>query len=1011
MPSLGLPIYGQESGLGARRWKTVAERDGAATGEPREFPEGATETPDALGRRPFLQLLGASAALAGLGACQPPRQKLVPYVRPAAGVTPSVPNAYATAASDRGYAIGLVVTSWEGRPTKIEGNRDHPASLGGTDAIRQALVLDLYDPARLAGFRRERRDLSWPAALAELDALARAHEKDAGARLRFLVEPSSSPTLDDLRRRILERFPRARFDAWSAFGEGEAREGARIAFGRPLEALAAVGAADVILSLESDFLGRDGDPLRHAREFAARREPASLNRLYVAEAGFTITGGAADHRFRMRSAEVLPFARAVAAELARGHGLAQLARAGAPAPGDHARAARAVAADLARARGRSLVLAGAGQPAAVHALAALLNDALGNAGRTVTYRESTVFDPPPAAGGAPGRLAALAAELRAGTVDTLVVTAWNPLHGAPADLGLRELFPKVRNSIVLAYRDDETVRAAKFRIARAHPLESWGDLRARDGSATIVQPLVAPLVPCATEIDLHAAFVGEGGRGAHGLVRAGWRARAGFGPPPPAAAGREASGSPVDTNRGAPPDPFERRWEEWLSAGVVRDGAPSAVDASPDADKVAGALAALPGPGAGIEVRFVPDYKVEDGRHVENAWLQELPDPVTKLTWENAAHLSPATAKRLGLASGDVAELARGGRKVTAPVLVVPGHADDSVTLAAGYGQRVQGAVGRGGFDAYALRTGDGLSFAAGLEVRPAGRRTDLAVTQGHFTMEGRAIALALDAPELAHAKEELDHHRGPQPTILAPVDYSKEEYRWGMAIDLSRCIGCGTCTAACQAENNIPVVGKEQVLRSREMHWLRVDRYYEGTPEDPRSVSQPLACVHCEAAPCEYVCPVNATVHSDEGLNQMVYNRCVGTRYCSNNCPYKVRRFNFLDYHRRTEPTLKMLMNPDVTVRARGVMEKCTYCTQRIERTRVDARVAGRKIGPDEVVPACAQACPAEAIVFGNLADPASKASRLHGDARRYDLLHELGTRPRTAYLVKVRNPNPELA
>jgi molybdopterin-containing oxidoreductase family iron-sulfur binding subunit len=468
----------------------------------------------------------------------------------------------------------------------------------------------------------------------------------------------------------------------------------------------------------------------------------------------------------------------------------------------------------------------------------------------------------------------------------------------------------------------------------------------------------------------------------------------------------------VDWNVPVPPDPFERRWEEWLSAGVVREDRPAAAPPALDAGRVARALAAAPAPAAGLEVRVVPDAKVQDGRYAENAWLRELPDPITKLTWENAALLSPATARRLGVASGDVVELARAGRKVTAPALVVPGHADDSVTLPAGYGQRVRGAVGAvAGFDAYALRTADAPAFAGGLELRPTGQRTDLAVTQGHFTMEGRAIALAVDAPELERAREELEHHRGPQHTILAPVDYTKEEYRWGMAIDLSRCIGCGACTVACQAENNIPVVGKEQVLRSREMHWLRVDRYFEGTPEDPQSVSQPLACVHCEMAPCEYVCPVNATVHSDEGLNEMVYNRCVGTRYCSNNCPYKVRRFNYLDYRGNVAPTLKLLANPDVTVRARGVMEKCTYCTQRIERTRIAARNVGRKIGPDEVVPACAQACPAEAIVFGNLNDPAAKVSRLHGDARRYDLLHELGTRPRTAYLVKVRNPNPELA
>jgi molybdopterin-containing oxidoreductase family iron-sulfur binding subunit len=362
--------------------------------------------------------------------------------------------------------------------------------------------------------------------------------------------------------------------------------------------------------------------------------------------------------------------------------------------------------------------------------------------------------------------------------------------------------------------------------------------------------------------------------------------------------------------------------------------------------------------------------------------------------------------------------LSRAGRALSGPALVVPGHADDSVTLTLGWGQRVHGAVGAGGFDAYALRTADALHFAGGLELKPAGQRTDLAVTQGHFSMavsgHERAIALAVNEARLAGAQDELDHHRGQLPNILPPAaDYAKQEYRWGMAIDLSRCIGCAACTLACQAENNIPVVGKEQVLRSREMHWLRVDRYFEGTPEDPASVSQPLACVHCEQAPCEYVCPVNATVHSDEGLNEMVYNRCVGTRYCSNNCPYKVRRFNWLDFtgHLATAPTLKLLQNPDVTVRARGVMEKCTYCTQRIERTRLDARVAGRKIGPDEVVPACAQACPSEAIVFGNLNDPAARVSRLHEDRRRYDLLHELNTRPRTAYLVKLRNPNPELA
>jgi molybdopterin-containing oxidoreductase family iron-sulfur binding subunit len=987
MPSLGLPIYGQpRAGLDARRWRTAEEYAHPADVPPGEFPEGAAEAPEGLGRRGFLQVLGAAAGLAA-AACKPPRENVVSYVRPAAAVQPSTPGAYATAASRGGRAVGLVVTSWEGRPTKIEGNPDHPASRGGTDAQLQASVLELYEPARLKGFSRAGQSQGRVALLADLSALAKAHEKDGGARLRFLVEPTSSPTLAELRRRILQRFPKARFDAWSALSDEEARAGAALALGRPLDPSWSLAGADVILSLDADLLAHDGEPLRQAREYAARREgpePASMNRLYVAEARHSVTGGVADHRLRMRAAEVLPFARAVAAELAAKHGLGALAPLGAPAEGERAKLAAAVAKDLARARGRSLVAAGDRQPAAVHALAAALNDALGNVGHTVTYRPSVLLDAEPAS----PRLAALAGELSAGQVDTLVVTAWNPLYTAPADVDLRGAFGKAKERIVLALRSDETVKAASWRIAAAHPLESWGDLRARDGSVSIVQPLVAPLVESLTEVELLAAFLDAADQGVHLLVREGWRARSGAGPA------------------------FDQRWQEWLAAGIVAGSAVAPEAAQVDHARVAAALNAVPAPAGGLEVQFVPDYKVHDGRLLENAWLQEFPDPITKLTWDNAAQLSPATAARLGLAPGDVVELSLGGRKVAAPAQVVPGHADDAVTLPLGYGQAVVGAVGRGtGFDAYALRAAAAPSFAGGGQLERTGKQAALVTTQEHFSMAGRAIALSLPAEELPRAKAELDEHRGPQPTIHQPVDYSQNEYRWGMAIDLSRCIGCGACTVACQAENNIPVVGKEQVARSREMHWLRVDRYFEGSPSDPESVSQPLACVHCEAAPCEYVCPVNATVHSEEGLNEMVYNRCVGTRYCSNNCPYKVRRFNFLDYHGRMEPTLRMLQNPDVTVRARGVMEKCTYCTQRIERARITDRSSGKKIGGDEIQSACQQACPTEAIVFGNLNDPQSRVSRRHTDARRYDLLHELGTRPRTAYLVRLKNPNPDLA
>jgi len=1014
MPSLKtLPIYGQRTGLEARRWRTVEEYEGGAPEAKEEFPGGAPSQwrvagPEGVSRRGFLQVLGAGVALAGLEACKPPRENVVSWVRQPPEVTPSVASAYATALDRGGYAVGVVVTSWEGRPTKIEGNRDHPASRGGTDALLQAASLDLYDPARLSGFQGKGRSYGTAGLLAELGAIAREHAADGGARLRFLVAPTTSPTLADLRKQILARFPKARFDTWAPISEDAAREGARIAFGRPLEPSWHLADADVILSLDADFLMVEGEPLRQAREFAARREPPKMNRLYVAEPGYTVTGGMADHRFRMRGSEVPAFARAVAAELAAG-GLSQLAPLGARADGERAKAAAAVAKDLAAARGRSLVVAGLRQPPAVHALAAAMNEALGNAGKTVTYRASPLVD----ADAGLGRLAALARELEAGQVDTLVVTAWNPLLTAPADLELRRLFRKVPRTVVLALRPEETSRAATLRVAETHALEAWGDLRARDGSVSIVQPLTAPLHETVSEIELLAALVDDVGRGGWRIVRDGWRVRAGFGPPPPQAIGTAGSTAPPDTNKRIKPDPFDRRWDGWLAAGLVDGSATPAEGAKVDPGKIAEAVKALPGPGAALEACFALDYKVWDGRWLENAWLAEWPNPVTKLTWDAAALLSPATAKRLGLSSGDVAELSLGGRRLDAPVLVVPGHADDAVTLPLGYGQEAPGAIGKVGvqFDAYRLRTSAAPWFAGGLAVKPTGRRVDLAITQGHFSTEGRAIALGLDAAELPHAQHELDEHRRAEPSIQEPVDYSQQEYRWGMAIDLSRCIGCGACTVACQAENNIPVVGKPDVLRSREMHWLRVDRYFGGTPEDPTSISQPLACVHCEAAPCEYVCPVNATVHSDEGLNEMVYNRCVGTRYCSNNCPYKVRRFNWFDYNDAKPTTLQMLMNPDVTVRARGVMEKCTYCTQRIERARISARSAGRKIGGDEVVTACQQACPAQAIVFGNLNDRGSAVARGHADERKYELLHELGTRPRTAYLVKLRNPNPELA
>ncbi|HET9595956.1 MAG TPA: Fe-S-cluster-containing hydrogenase [Anaeromyxobacteraceae bacterium] len=988
MSSLGgkLPIYGQgpRPADGQHRWRSLSELEKKGLPSP-EFPEGAADPPEGLSRRGFVQLLGASAALATLGgACRPPRHKILPYVRPPEkALLPGTPVHYATAVTIAGHATGLLVTSWDGRPIKVEGNPDHPASLGGVGSHELAMLLDLYDPRRAKGFRKRQGPLAHRTLLRELTALAATHEKDGGARLRFLTGADASPLKADLRRRILERFPQARFVAYESLAADEAREGARLAFGRPLAARHALKEARAILSLDADFLAVGPEALRLAREFAERREPGpEMNRLYAAESQLSVTGSNADHRFRMKPSEVLAFARAVAGELASKHGAGPLAALG----GGETRfgkQAAAVAADLAKNRGRSLVLAGAGQPPAVHALAHAMNAALGNAGKTVSYGPPAFPDP-----AGPGALRAFAEELSGGKVETVVVTAHNPVYAAPADVDLSAALGKAKDVVYLTYRDDETAPRASWVLAASHPFESWGDARAHDGTVSLVQPLIQPLFESTTEVEVLAAFANEADAGPYRLLREYW-------------AGQSKGGD------------FERRWEGWLAKGVVEGTAAPPVQAAPDPGAVAAAVkGAAPGEGGGLEASFVPDYKLLDGRFAENAWLQELPQPISKVTWDNPAYVSPATMQKLGLKDGARVELRLGGRAVEAAVWTMPGHADEVVTLPLGYGRSRGGPVGTGvGFDFGRLRTAGAPWSAAGLAVAPLRGTHPFALTQEHFSMEGRDIALAFDAAAWSHeGKEKVEELRGAVPRMQDPVDYGSQQYKWGMAIDLAKCIGCGACTTACQAENNIPVVGKEQVARSREMHWLRVDRYFEGSPEDPKTVAQPLMCVHCEAAPCEYVCPVNATVHSDEGLNEMVYNRCVGTRYCSNNCPYKVRRFNYLDYLGEKSPTEKMAMNPDVTVRTRGVMEKCTYCVQRIERARIGARVAGRTIQEGEFTTACAQACPANAIVFGNLNDPKSAVSRLHQDERRYDLLHDLGTRPRTAYLVRVRNPNPEL-
>jgi MoCo/4Fe-4S cofactor protein with predicted Tat translocation signal len=980
-------------------WRSFEEKAGdpaLAKEAEQEFPAGASQL-DGVSRRNFMQLLGTSLAVTG-AACYRPTQKIVPYVRRPPEVTPGNPLTFASAYSLEGYATGLLVESNDGRPTKVEGNPDHPESLGSTGVYEQALTLGLYDDDRAKAMRHKGAGIAWRQLLALVADLAGKHAGDGGAKLRFLVEPLGSPLLADQRARILKKYPKAKFVSYLSVAGDGAGEGAQLAFGRPLDAHHDFSAARVILSLDCDFLGEGVEQKRLSRQFADGREPGQeMNRLYVVEPCPTPTGTLADHRLRARGSEILAVVQALAAELAKDPAGQSLAGLGGNAGSVDTRFVAALAKDLLAHKGASVVVAGRRQPAAVHAVVAAINAALGNVGKTVSYWAAKT---PDAAVGLPG-LRQLVEDIAAGGVETLVITAENPVYSAPVDFKLDRLLERVPNVIYLGLYEDETAKVAGTFVPKAHVLEAWGDAQSSDGTISLVQPLINPLWMAHTEAELQAAFLGEGDRGGHALLKEFWQRRA-------LAEGRATA---LD---------FESTWEAWLGKGVINKtaGQPenATVDARGLAGKLSAAIAAMPKPG-GLEVAFAVDPKVFDGRFANSAWLQELPHPITKMTWDNALLLSQATAAEQGLRSGDIIEVILSDRKVEGPVLVQPGHADGAITVPLGYGRSV-GRIATGvGFNASLLRGSAAPWFEGGAQVNKTGRRHKFGITQVHWKMEEREPVIATTVTDLQdkHSKlhEQLEEQRGPLPTLHAPVDYSKQQYAWGMSIDLSKCSGCGVCVVACQSENNIPVVGRDNVRIGREMLWLRLDLYYKDRPneaDNPEMFTQPVACVHCETAPCEYVCPVNATAHSDEGLNEMIYNRCIGTRYCSNNCPYKARRFNFLDYRPYTPPTEKMVNNPDVTVRSRGIMEKCTYCVQRIERARIDSRVEGRAIADGEIQTACQQGCPTRAIEFGSLNDPASKVSKLHKDERRYDLLHELDTRPRTAYLARVRNPNPEL-
>ncbi|HST20578.1 MAG TPA: TAT-variant-translocated molybdopterin oxidoreductase [Blastocatellia bacterium] len=1024
----------------------------------REFPEQASEWHDSVGRRKFLKLMGASLALAGLTACtRQPTETIAPYAKQPEELVLGKPLFYATAMPFAGAAIGLLVESHEGRPTKVEGNKDHPASLGATDMFSQASVLSLYDPDRSQTLTHLGDIVTWSAFLGAVNAALtpqRAPEMQ-GAKLRILTETVSSPTLGHQIKTLLADFPKAKWHQYEPAGNDNSREGARMAFGQYANAIYHFDKADVILSLDSDFLSCGAASVRYARDFAAKRRleegKSEINRLYAIESSVTNTGALADNRLPVKPSEVEAIAHSLAAKLGAPGGSAQSTA--------HDKWIDAVANDLKRTRGSSIVIAGDYQPPVVHALAHAINQALGNVGNTVTYVEP--IEANPVDGNA--SLRELVADMDADLVDILVIVGGNPVYNAPVDLDFAgKMTNKVKLRIHLSLYNDETSELCQWHIPELHYLESWSDARAYEGTATIIQPLIAPLYSGKTAHELIAAFSDQPDRRSYDIVRDYWQRRmqAGGEEPPirsrrpaqtnqaagaavpataqaataqPAAAAQPATAQPAASQTQTPSKNFEQFWRKALHDGVIANTA-----AKPKAVSVSGtgAASASQPSSSGIEIVFRPDPTIHDGRFANNGWLQELPKPLSKLTWDNAAFISPATAARYGIGkqSGSLATNAIGntggeivadvlrldykGRTLSIPAWIEPGHPDDCVTVHLGYGRTLAGRVGTGtGFNVYSIRTSDAPWFGSGLQVAKTGDTYSLAASQlTHLIdttdLKDREIVRSgtleeyKKNPSLAH---ESHHSEGPAESMFPPYDYSKG-YAWSMAIDLNACTGCSACVVACQAENNIPVVGKEQVLRSREMQWLRVDSYYKGDERNPETYFQPVPCQQCEQAPCEIVCPVAATVHSAEGLNDMVYNRCVGTRYCSNNCPYKVRRFNFLLYQDFYTETLKMQRNPDVSVRSRGVMEKCTYCVQRIQRAKIESEKEDRRVRDGEVVTACAAACPTEAIVFGDKNDPTSRVAKLKKEERNYDLLAELNTKPRTTYLAAVKNPNPEL-
>ena len=993
---------------GKTYWRSLNElQDGAEFRQflEREFPVAASEFPEGVSRRRWMQLMGASLALGGLAGCRWEPEKIAPFAMRPENRIPGEAEHFATSIDIAGMPRHLVVTCYDGRPVKVEGNFDHPTGRGSTDVFSQASILGLYDPDRSDALWQQQGGKRFKRSWDEFEQFIQSHfrdlEKRAGDGLALLIEPTSSVTVRGQLQRLRDRLPKAQIFTYSPLSPVNELRGSELAFRRPARARFDLRNAKAILTLDADLLGIHADATSHAKDFATGRDPATgMNRLYAVESQFSITGAAADHRLPIKTSDIGLFLadleRAVRERL--GTPMESTTRALSP---DHNDFVVALADDLIANQGQSLVAVGPTQPPEVHAIAHEVNSLLGNFGRTVFLTESPSSSP------TNGTLNELVDEIDDGQVDTLIVLGGNPIYDAPGDVEFAGAFRRVPTTIRLGLYEDETSALSTWHLPQTHDFESWGDVRAWDGTLSVSQPLIAPLLNGKSAVEFLGLIQGDR-REASLIVRE---------------AIALAQGQPLS----------DVQWAKLLHDGFLPNSALPVETLTPDGIERERILDTIAGNASDeIEIVFTASHSVLDGRFANNGWLQETPDFLTKLTWDNAAIISPATAEKMGINHGTLVQIQRGGVAIELPAFVQPGQAPDSIGLALGYGRQAAGAIGGStvdeipavGTDVNPLRRWDAMHHATDVKVAATNRPYELACTQDHHAIDtigleetGRRVGELVREGTITDYQNHPDFaqhasHHNPLESLWQEPSY--EGHAWGMSIDLNKCIGCNACVVACQAENNVPIVGKDQVAKGREMHWIRVDRYFTGDVDNPEVATQPVACQHCENAPCEQVCPVAATVHSDEGLNDMVYNRCIGTRYCANNCPYKVRRFNFFDYNKELEEPNRQLaqlvINPEVTVRSRGVMEKCTYCVQRIQSVKIDAKNDRRPIQDGEIKTACQQACPTQAIDFGDLNDPESRVSKAHADPRAYGMLSELNVKPRTKYLARIRNPNPAL-